>query len=165
MSKNIIPLTAERLRELLHYDPETGVFVWRVRCGHALPGAVAGGVDYTGYHYIKLDTRRYGSHRLAWLHTYGAWPSDSVDHVNGAKADNRIQNLRDVPRRVNMQNQKKPHTNNVAGFLGVYKAGRRWRAQIRHEGTARNLGRHDTPEQAHAAYLCAKRKLHAGCTL
>lgn len=165
MSKQIIPLTAERLREILHYDPETGVFTWLVRCGHAQPGTVAGGVDYTGYNYIKINARRYGSQRLAWLHVYGNWPADSVDHINGAKADNRIANLRDVPRRINLQNQSRPHANNKSGFLGVHKTGQKWAAQVRHKGVAHHLGRYATPEAAYAAYLTAKRRLHTGCVI
>jgi hypothetical protein len=114
-------LTAERLRELLHYDPETGVFTWlprqremfREARHHAIwntrySGKRAGHAGAAlGYETISVIDRAYFSHRLAWLYVHGAWPLCEIDHINGVRTDNRIVNLRDVARGVNQQNIRK----------------------------------------------------------
>ena len=98
-------LTVERLRELLHYDSDTGVFTWRVyRSPGAKKGDVAGCVNEGGYIATQVDRKHYLSHRLAWLYVYGAWPIDEIDHKDGNPANNHIANLRDVTRLTNSQN-------------------------------------------------------------
>jgi len=92
-------LTQERLKELLHYDPETGVFT-RVKTGK-----VSGHVDVVGYCTLGIDYKIYKAHRLAWLYVYGVWPSDMVDHINNVKSDNRIINLREANNTQNQHNQ------------------------------------------------------------
>lgn len=87
-------LTAERLRELLHYDPSTGEFKWRVYHGaRAWPGASAGGWNQTGYVLIGIDGVKYLAHRLAWLYVHGTWPPRSLKHRNFLRYDNRLENL------------------------------------------------------------------------
>ena len=154
-------LTAERLREVLHYDPETGVFTWRVRAGHAKIGDVAGGYDGRGYRVIGVDGALYRAHRLAWLYTTGAWPADQIDHINGARDDNRFANLREATHRENGQNRT-AHPFNTSGHPGVcwHKAAQKWMAQIRTSQKHRYLGLFSTPEEAAAAYVEAKRRLH-----
>lgn len=154
-------LTAQRLRELLHYDSETGLFT------RAATGKPAGCVAPTGYISISVDGKDYLGHRLAWLYVHGEWPKQMIDHVNGVRNDNIFTNLRDVSSRVNGQNQRKPAARNGSGYLGVSWAEDRgkWTAQINIDGRVTKLGRFTSPEDAHAAYLAAKRKHHEGCTI
>lgn len=159
--------TVERLRQILHYDPETGVFTRLLQRGGALVGSVAGTQHHDGYRQIKAFGRFYGAHRLAWLYVHGSLPTGHVDHIDGCRANNAIHNLRDVARSVNLQNQRKPRSDNTNGFLGVslHVRTNKWYARIQLDGKQRNLGYFDTQEKAHQAYLIAKRTLHSGCTI
>ena len=167
MSKFNSTLTAERCRELLDYDPRVGVFMWRVSVnGRVDPGDVSGYIMETGYIEIRIDGERHLAHRLAWFRVHGAWPTGHIDHIDGNKLNNRITNLRDVDRAVNMQNLKTAQSNNLSsGLLGVYPNKKRWGAKITVNRTVYLLGTHDTPEEAHQVYLGAKRLLHLGNTL
>jgi hypothetical protein len=160
-------LTAQRLRELLHYDPETGIFTRAVsRQGrNGLAGCVAGGKTESGYIRISLYNRLHRAHRLAWLYMFGDWPSGDIDHINGIRGDNRIENLRDVSTSVNMQNQREAQPRNASGFLGVTIHGSRFEASIKLNGKNIYLGSYKTPELAHAAYLEKKRGIHPGCCI
>ncbi len=162
-------LTAEHLRDLLSYDADTGHFVWKVTVAQGVKaGRVAGSTSVWGYRTIQVLGRSYRAHRLAWLYVYGEWPSAYIDHINGNRSDNRIANLRDVPRNVNAQNQRRPQKNNKCGLLGVswHSQARKWVAQIqRPSGGKKCLGLFETPEAAHEAYLATKRQMHEGCTL
>lgn len=156
-------LTQERLKELLHYDPETGVFTWRVRRGgSAVQGRTAGTVDANGYVCTRIDGKTKKMHRLVWLYVHGYMP-ELIDHVNGARHDNRLCNLREASTRVNARNKRHPQGSNP--YLGVYRKRGRWGAKICANGVQRHLGYHDTPEAAHEAYVQAKRKHHAFNTL
>jgi hypothetical protein len=155
-------ITAERLRELLAYDPTSGGFAWRVdRGGLAKAGQIAGSRNGIGYVNIRVDGRDYSAHRLAWLHVTGAWPAGQIDHINGVRDDNRIANLREA---TNAQNQwNRAHQGSVSGFKGVKwcKIQRKWRAELRKDGRKIHLGRFATAEEAHAAY-CAAASEHFG---
>lgn len=158
-------LTAETLRELLSYDPITGEFRWRVtKSAQAKIGTIAG-CESHGYRQIGIFRKPYKSARLAWLYVYGEWPKHDIDHINGIRDDNRISNLRDVTRLVNCQNRRIAKSGSWAGLLGVSKNKKRWSAKIRAGGRQICIGTFDTPEQAHEAYILAKRELHPGCTL
>lgn len=150
-----------RLKELLHYDPETGVVTWRATRGGVRAGTVAGSTNHNGYLQIGVDGRDYLVHRLVWLYVHGDWPKHQIDHINGVRADNRIANLREATNAENNQNLAiRPH--NTSGFMGACwdSERRKWLAQIRADGKRKYLGRFDTPEVAHAAYLSAKSELH-----
>ena len=151
-------MTAERLRELLNYDPETGLFTWRVdRGGTARVGAIAGLRDAAdGYIRIKVDGRRYKAHHLVRLYVRGKWPEAGymTDHVNGNRADNRLANLRHATFSQNAANRKAP-TTNTSCFKGVCFHQRIGKWQKRH-----HLGYFDTAEAAHAAYCAAAQKYH-----
>lgn len=163
-------LTAQRLRELLDYDPGTGLFTWKVdranggaRAGDVCRGAAAG--DHGCRRQVHIDGRHYYLHRLAWLHVHGSWPKHTVDHINGDQNDNRIVNLRDVPNNINAQNKRRPAKTNTHGFLGVQRNGKRWKAEACVDGKRYYFGTYDSPEEAHRAYVEAKRWIHDGCTL
>jgi len=164
-------LSAQRARELLDYNSETGIFTWRVnvgRWGRIKAGSTTGSPDLNGHLRIQVDGRLYYAHRLAWLMQTGAWPEGDVDHIDGTPANNRWSNLRDVPHRINTENRRRAHRNKPSGLpMGVSIDNRdgAFRADITVKGKARSLGRFTDPEQAHQAYLKAKRELHAGCTI
>jgi hypothetical protein len=154
-------LTAERLREYLSYDSETGVFSKRGKSVGFL-------VPPKNYMRIYVDKRQWLAHRLAWLYVHGVWPAGQIDHINGIKIDNRIANLRCVSPAENMQNILRAKSyNKSSGLLGVTWAERekKWKAQISVGGISRHLGYADTPDAAHEIYLESKRKLHQGCTI
>jgi hypothetical protein len=157
-------ITAETLRGLLDYEPETGEFRWRVSRGGIKLGDVAGCVDSYGYTCIRINGMQFRAHRLAWLYTHGTWPDHQIDHLNGNRSDNRFANLRDVSGSMNSQNQTRPQKSNTSGFLGVslHKASKRWKAQIMVNGRSQHLGYFSTTEAAHAAYLAAKLRFHLG---
>lgn len=156
------PLTAERLRELLDYDPATGVFTWRKNlCNSVGAGDLAGTTHRTGYRVIQVAKRLYLAHRLAWLYMHGHWPKSLLDHINRVKTDNRIVNLREVSQSENRQNCLKLRSN-TSGYKGVTKSQvkGRWQAQITVNGRGKYLGLFDTPELAHEAYVKAAAILH-----
>ena len=157
-------LNSTRLRELLDYDQNTGEFTWKISRGRtAKAGGIAGAKHGENYILIMISGRTYKAHRLAWMYVHGDWPKGFIDHINGVRHDNRIGNLRDVTRSENMQNQRKPQRNNP--HLGVTWCKRRqlWLAQIKVGGRNKFLGYHQKSEEASAAYLAAKKELHAGC--
>ncbi len=158
-------ITQERLRELVHYCPDTGIFTHLQSKGRKKAGMRAGWLRNDGYIETEVDGKGYKSHRLAWLYIYGNWPAYHIDHIDGDRSNNRLSNLRDVNRFFNSQNQRLPHKINKSGFLGVHKNGCKFRAQIRVNGKNKHLGLFDDAESAHEAYLIAKRDLHKGCTI
>lgn len=161
---NHTQLTSERLRAVLSYDPVTGEFRRLVARQSRHIGKVAGTVCSGGYIQIKVDGRLYLAHRLAWLYVHGCWPAEDVDHINGRRGDNRIANLRDVAPAINNQNLHAARVCSATGLLGVSpnKRDGGFNAFIKVGRLSRNLGRFDTAEQAHEAYVSAKRQLHPG---
>ena len=152
-------LTAEHLRSILHYSPETGIFTRKVRTAHRVKvGDVAGCSNGDGYLRIKVQRRKHLAHRLAWLHTYGEWPNDQIDHINRIRTDNRISNLRDVSNKQNLQNAGK-YSHNTSGHPGVswHKRDSKWQAQIKHNQKLVHLGCFATIEEAVAARKAAEK--------
>lgn len=154
-------LTAERLHDLLNYDPHTGVFCWRVNRGPAKAGVKTGCPDGKGHLRITVDNVVYSAHRLAWLYVHGRWPKDQIDHKNGVRHDNRIANLREATKSQNHHNSKRPR-NNTSGHKGVYwhAKSRKWMALISVNGRSNYLGLYDTREAAAAARRTAADRLH-----
>lgn len=167
-------LTENRLKELLSYDPDSGVFTWLPRNGNTrsskvfnsrYAGKVAGSVqvDSTGHKQVVIfvDKKSYKAHRLAWLYVYGELPDGIIDHINGDSLDNRIVNLRVVDDFQSAWNKGKLVTNK-SGFKGVSlkKKTGKWIAQINYKKRKIHVGTYDTPEEAHKAYCEAAVKLH-----
>lgn len=152
-------LTQQRLRELLHYDPNTGIFTWRVARGNIKSGATAGSAAYGhGYRVIKLDGRAYLAHRLAWLYVHGAFPVAEVDHINGVVSDNRVSNLRPAELKQNRRNRRAKRGTRT-GLKGVTYIPRNtirpYQARIYVDGRSIFLGNYSTASGAHAAYAAA----------
>ena len=151
-------ITAEELREQLDYDPETGVFTRRVTMSNRIKiGDVAGSLSDEGYLRFRVGNKIYSAHRLAWLYVYGVWPMKDIDHVNGARNDNRIANLREATRAENVQNAKK-RSGARCRLKGVHMRKHRFCAQIKVNKKSVFLGIYDTEEEAHAAYVAAAEK-------
>lgn len=108
----------QRLKQRLHYDPNTGVFTWRKpeKPGHHPEGKIAGSPCNKGYTVIGVDRKVYKAHRLAWLYMTGSWPTAQIDHRNQVKNDNRWANLREATNRQNCCNRTRA---NRTGFRGV----------------------------------------------
>jgi len=152
MTKSTI--TYARLRELLDYEPASGIFTWRkARRGTAKIGSVAGTIDGKGYVQIKVDSRLYLAHRLAWLYTFGHFPPADIDHQNGVRSDNRIDNLRPATRSQNNANSP-ARSDNTSGIKGVFweKRRKKWRVQVTVNGTKYHLGYYDDAAHATAVY-------------
>ena len=154
--------TQDRVRELLDYDPETGVLTWKVSRGRVKPGSRAGHRQPRGYRQVTVEGRRHLEHRLVWFHVHGQWPANEIDHVNRIKDDNRIANLREATTLQNRSNL--PDQRRVNGLpRGVYPNyhGGRFRARI-WDGSIwkeRHLGTFDTPEEASEAFQAAWREI------
>lgn len=159
-------LTSDRLKELVSYNPDTGVFTRKIRTSNRINlGSTAGHIRKDGYVGIKIDGRAEKCHRLAWLYVYGCWPENEIDHINGDPSDNRIANLRDISHAHNTQNTRKPRSDNTSGFLGVHAWNGGFVASINVDKKRIKLGTFSTAEEAHAAYVEAKRRLHSTCTI
>jgi HNH endonuclease/AP2 domain len=149
-------MTPEYVRELLEYDPITGVFTWRKSRSKISPGQVAGNVSR--YRTIKIDRKHYLAHRLAWFVTFGEWPPNQIDHINGVRDDNRLINLRLATQSENNVNAQTPK--NKTGFRGVAPHRRKWSAKIRINGRKQHLGLFDTPEEAYRCYCAAAQRIY-----
>jgi len=145
-------VTHERLLSLVTYDPNTGVFMWNKTQG------CAGSIDNNGYCRISIDRVRYKAHRLAWFYVTKVWPNGQIDHIDGDKLNNKFSNIRDVTPTINMYNKKKAHKNNTCGFLGVSVSGSKYVARLKVQDKLMHLGTFDTPSEAHATYMKAKRE-------
>lgn len=155
----------KRLRSMLRYDPATGALQWLVSRGKARAGDVLAVADSRGYMVVGVDGKRHYVHRIAWALMTGSEPAGVVDHIDGNRSDNRWSNLRDVPVKLNAQNRHVPAGRSRTQVLGVRPFAGKYRAALSVEGRQRHLSTFDTVELASAAYLAAKRQLHAGCTL
>lgn len=161
-------LTAETLRSLLYYDPNTGIFTRRQSSGTAKAGDVAGWIEPHGYRKINVAGRKYYAHRCAIFYMTGKWPDKNIDHIDGNRLNNAYWNLRCVSQQINTQNLRGPRSDNKAGVLGVcyHRAAKKFMAEIKDANGVRHyLGLYKTKDQAESAYLEAKRKLHQGCTI
>ena len=153
-------ISQERLKAILKFDPDTGYFTWLIRPCHPIPkNSIAGFKNSNGYWEIGVDHNYYRAHRLAWFYITGEWPLQ-IDHINGIRSDNRFSNLRICDNSLNQQNIKKATRSNGSKLLGAFKNGNRWMSRILANGKRHYLGSFQTKEEAHAAYIEAKRRLH-----
>lgn len=147
-------ISHERLKELLHYDPLTGIWRWRVhRQPNIIPGKIAG-FRQKSYIKITVNGRGYYAHILAWFYMTEQWPDDEIDHKNTVKNDNRRINLREATRAGNCQNSSLRY-DNASGYKGVsfYRPTGKWVAQIGGRSPLpRRIGYFETKEEASEAY-------------
>lgn len=161
----------ETLKEFVAYDPISGKFYWKHRDARWFKGK--GNADYwnrtyafqecmktkdaQGYNIGCLQGKNVYAHRIAWAITHGDWPEDYIDHINGIRNDNRLENLRQVTHKENGRNQGTT-ARNTSGKTGVYwdKRGKRWGARIRFDGKHIHLGQYDVFAEAVAARKAAE---------
>lgn len=161
-------LTCQMVRGAFSYDPATGAFKWAINNGRARAGDTAGTPMRDGHLQVGLHGANYLVHRLIWLHMYGRWPFEHIDHIDGDPRNNRIDNLREATHQENQQNVRRARRDNRStGMLGAHflKRTGRFCSSIGINGRQIHLGYFDTPEEAHAAYIAAKRRHHDGCTI
>lgn len=145
-------ITQEQLKELLTYDETTGVFKWRYTRGGVRGGVEAGSGAGNGYIYIRIFKTSYLAHRLAWLYIFGKWPAFQIDHKNGVRGDNRIDNLRDRHPSINSINRK-TRRGTLSGMTGVSwdDSKKRWIATVQRQGKITRLGSFKDLEDAKKA--------------
>lgn len=158
------PMTQEQMRALLSYDTLSGNITWASDCGgkdnkRIKAGTLAGCLNAYGYIVIRVDKVLYPAHRLAWFLESGIWPVQLIDHVNGVRSDNRLENLRLATASQNGVNRR-ASLPNTSGYRGVVRVRDKWLAQIGIDGYHKNLGTFDTPEAAYDAYSAAVREHH-----
>lgn len=150
-----------RLRELLHYSPDTGSFIWKIATSNrGAVNSVAGFLLNTGYRYITLDGQKYLAHRLAWFYVNGEWPSGDIDHIDRNRDNNAIANLRPATRSQNMSNGG-VRKDSKSGYRGVtwHAQNKSWRATIQKDGKQHYLGCYKNVEDAAEAYRVAAIKI------
>lgn len=157
-------LTQERLKQVVSFEPTTGVFTRILKAKRAVIGRELGYKKSNGYIALSIDGQKYFAHRLAWLYVYGEFPKHDVDHIDGDRANNKIENLRDVTRSVNLQNLKAAKSHNKStGVLGAYlHISGKFMSRIQVNKKDVYLGLFETAEQAQQAYLTAKQQFHKG---
>jgi hypothetical protein len=146
-------LTADQVREMLSYNPRTGIFHWKVSAGRAKTGKSAGGSDPRGRHRVRIDGQLYPATRLAWLYVTGRWPKHEITCINGDRSDIRWINLRET---TSSQRRAFTPARSKLGVKGVWitKHGK-YVAEIRIAGQKKYLGSFDTLQEANAAYARA----------
>lgn len=164
-----VDITQARLHERFTFDAEAGVLIWRIRpledfadvrawktCNTLHAGKVAGRINSLGYRQIQIEGKKRAAHRLIWTYVNGPIPDGlQVDHINGVRSDNRIDNLRLVTNTENARNSS-IRRSSASGVTGVtwHKTTGKWVANIRVDGQDRHLGLFDTIEDA----ACARAK-------
>lgn len=152
-------LSQSELKEILHYNPNTGIFTWlKTVNGRATKGSIAGNSG-NGYVRISYNKNRYWAHKLAFLYMEGHYPDSEVDHINRIKTDNSWNNLRIANVNENSQN-KVLNVEKTSKFRGVRKVNSKWRSNIKCNGVEYHLGYFNTEIEAAIAYDKKALELH-----
>lgn len=151
--------TLEEMKEHLKYIPETGQFI-RLTYKDSHPSKIAGSPNNHGYIRIYVLGRVYSAHRLAFFFTHGRWPDGEIDHINGDRRDNRIENLRECSRFQNIQNVRRTKANGVPKGVFWDKRFQKWQVQIRANGRKVHVGYFKEITEAEAAAIKARQELH-----
>lgn len=157
------------LADGLSYDPATGILTWETSpSANVTPGQNAGSFDGHGYRVVSVGGKRWGAHRLIWTMVNGPIPSGyDVDHINGDRQDNRLENLRLLTRAENNQNTRAARRDSKSGLQGVtsHRRSGLFNARIKLNGISQSLGYFKTAAEAHEAYLQRKREIHPASTI
>jgi hypothetical protein len=148
-------LTVDYVRSTFHYDPDTG-FLYRKNN----PDKIAGTLRKDGYVSVKCKSKPQLLHRIVWLHYYGFHVDGFIDHINHAREDNRIVNLRCVTRKQNNENKLSRPKKTLPKGVSFAKDKNKWKASIGSNYKQYHLGFFDSPEKARIAYLEAASKIH-----
>lgn len=138
------------IKEYLEYDPDTGHIYWKKTRSNKTAGSIAGTLN-KGYLRICLNKKIYPAHRIAWFLYYGKWPKNYIDHIDGNRANNRINNLRDIETKVN--NLHRLNTNNIRKLSDGYCV------RITLQGKDKYIGRYDSEQEAIEAAMVIKAKI------
>ena len=156
-------LTADRLREVLSYDPTFGIFIWRKKSHKSSSsvkiGDIAGSVDNTGYIRIWIDGKRYVGHRLVWLYEFGFWPEHQIDHIDRNRKNNRLSNLREATAAQNSANGASIRTNTSTGVRGVTRQGAWYRVRMQRNGKKASFGLYRSLGEALNVYNAERARL------
>jgi hypothetical protein len=149
------------------FEYKAGALVRRRTVNYnAKAGAIVGTLNkHTGYLVAHVAGKVRTIHRIVWAMHHGSEPQGQIDHINGDRTDNRIENLRCVTNGVNSQNLRRAKSHNSLGLLGVVACRDKFHARITTDGRKTHLGSFATADAAHAAYIAAKRVMHEGCTI
>ena len=148
-------LDSTYLREVLDYNPETGIFYWKFgNKRNTKANQIAGSIHPEGYRFIWIKDKHHRAHRLAWLYVFNEFPILQIDHINGNKDDNRIVNLRQATHSENQQNK---HSSKGYSW---HKRKQRWEAYIRISGKKLTLGYFENENDAKLARATAKQEHH-----
>ncbi len=166
-------MTPTVLQEFLSYCPETGDLTWRPRAPHWFADEIqfkAWNAKYadkpaffsvadSGYKVGQINHKPYKAHRIIWAIVHGEWPTGLIDHINGDRSDNRIENLRVVSPTGNMRNMRLP-SRNKSGVIGVWWNKRigKWTSQIRTDGGRVHVGDFSEKDDAIAARKAASER-------
>ena len=135
-------ITQKELKELVNYNPETGIMTWKVNIGpNGKIDKQVGYINNVGYWFTSIKCQRYLFHRLIWIFVNGSFEYDSIDHIDHNPLNNKINNLRNVSHKQNLKNRKLS-SNNTSGFHGVIfnKQASNWKAVIEVNSKRINLG-------------------------
>lgn len=172
MTKTAV-ISPELLRQIIRFDGRD--YFWNARplemftnkarmqawnSLHENKKVMSGGLSRHGYYRVGIFKRRYLAHRVIWAFHYGEWPSETIDHINGVRTDNRIGNLRAVSQAENQKNHRM-RVDNKTGHTGVYWENRskKWQARINLKGKLLNLGTFLNIEDAVLARKAAQKQL------
>ncbi len=165
-------ITQKELKEILDYNELTGDFTWKKSISDKTKlNSVAGSKKYWKQRplriVIRINKKDYQAHRLAWFYVNGQFPELHIDHIDGNPFNNSINNLRQCTPALNNQNRHESQTNSTTKILGVtwHKKAKKWASYLSLNRKTHYLGLFETTDEAHAAYLKAKRDLHEFCTI
>lgn len=146
----------DEIRKNFRYEPDTGFLFWTEHAHRSVKNKQAKTRDRLGYIDVPFKGKKLKAHRIAWFLTYGNWPNQMIDHIDGNPSNNAINNLRDVSNQVNQCNRKKARSDSKSGLIGALPYKGKWRSQIRRNGVVHYLGFFDTAVEANRAYMLAK---------
>lgn len=156
----MIPSQAD-LQEAFEYDPFSGIVKRKIGRSNMIKNSIVGCVNKSGYKIVTFNSKSYRLHRLIWIYVFGHIPENFyIDHINGNKIDNRLENLRLATNSQNQQNRPAPK-NSTSGYRGItwHKQAKKWMARICCNKKRITIGFFDTAEQAYAAYKIEVKKL------